>query len=140
MPRPGKFSYSADVPQWIRTELERAAVRYRLDTWTIDFAMASLDAEDGDAWVTMATTSVLAQYKKGVILIRHGLRRTAKNKRELRHELIHVLLSRIDHAFRQWLDTSGVKVTPQQQEMLNRLWADAEDEVVEHLLDVIEGA
>ncbi len=140
MAKLSKFTYADDVPRWMRGELERAAVRYGLQNWAIDFAMAPLDGEDTDNWTVMATTSVLAQYKKGVVLIRHGLRRTAKNKRELRHELMHVLLSRIDHAFRQWLDTSGVRVTPQQEEMLNRLWADAEDEVVEHLLDVIEGA
>jgi hypothetical protein len=139
MTRPEKFTYAEDVPRWIRAEIDRTAIRYGLMNWTLDIQMADIGVEDESVgFITLANVFTLVQYRKGSIYIDRGLRRTAANCRALRHELVHVLLGRIDHAMRQWLETAGVKVTARQMDILNRLWRDAEEETVEHLLDLLD--
>lgn len=142
--RNNKLHFADNVPRWIRAEAKRAVETLRLSHWELRVEM--LPAESmGEGMAYQQTDvhglmSTAAQYRDGLIQINESLSPSEITRRSVRHEFAHVVLANMEHALFQWLETSGVKLKQAQLDLLFRLYRDAEDGVVEHLLDISAGA
>ena len=138
-----KLHFAPDVPRWIQAEARRAVEQFHLQHWELRVEMMT-PAEMGGGMQYQSTDvhglmSTAAQYRDGLIQINSTLRPSKITRRSVRHEFAHVVLANMEHALFQWLETSGVKLKQAQLDLLFRLYRDAEDGVVEHLLDIAAG-
>lgn len=115
-----------DVPEWIVDYISNLSVLWWLDHWHIFVKMADKPADSDD---TGGCTTVDQAYLNAEITLRRGID-DDQMRRIIMHEMLHVVLGRIDQAIAQVFT-----MLPNKQAVLAfRLVQDAEEETIQHLV------
>ena len=152
MPR-AKLRFAPSIPESVRKLIRQEVKRLKLDLWTITvdtLSAAQMSAnDDGGVMETVAQISPCQQYRKAHMWLLESTRATEDTRDTIRHELLHLLVHGIGAATAQAFNTFHPSGTDEQvayfREQAQRLFIavrlladEAEDQTIEHLLDVIE--
>jgi hypothetical protein len=153
MPR-AKLRFAPSIPESVRKLIRQEVKRLKLDLWTITVdtlsaAQMSANDDDGGPMETVAQVLPCQQYRKAQMWLLESTRATEDTRDTIRHELLHLLVHGMGAAVAQAFNTFQPSGTDEQvayfREQAQRLFTvvrvladEAEDQTIEHLLDVIE--
>lgn len=152
MPRT-KLHFTPDVPQSVQTLIRQEVKRLKLDLWTITVALISeeeMSAGDSEASAlqTVAQIQPSAQYRKAALWLLEGIKANEQTRDIIRHELLHAVLAPMGNTVQQAFNSFHPAGTEEQAAYFNEqavklfasvhyLMNEAEDSVIENLLDVL---
>lgn len=142
-----KLHFLGSPPESIQRLIRQQVRRLHLDHWTITVAWIEPEdlqgeEEEGRGLVTVGAMSPANEYRKAYCQLPTTLRANKEGADTIKHELLHCVQAPIGHAFYQWFMMEAQRYPKAfSQEAFDRwfrLASDAEDGVVEHLLDLID--
>lgn len=142
-----KLHFIGCPPDSIRKLVRKQVKLLKLEHWTITVAWVDPeemqeDDDDGRGLITIGYMAPSNEYRKAYCQLPSNLRANKAGIDTIKHELLHCVQAPIGHAFYQWFAMEASRYPKAfSQEAFDRyirLANDAEDGVVEHLLDLID--
>lgn len=134
----GKLQFVPGLPRWVHTQVRAEVKRLRLTDWTILVQPAEQD--DLREWtgtkaprICLGSLDAVPSSKMATLCIWNEIEPHISIRDFVRHEFLHAILAPIRVTIEQ-----GFAAKPRMNEFhINRLALDAEEQVIAHLIEVL---
>lgn len=142
-----KLKFIGSPPETVQRMVRQQVKRLKLGLWHITVVWTDKEKMQGEeekdrGMETIGSLMAVGEYRKALCYLPTSLRANKDGLDTIKHELLHCVQAPIGHAFYQWFTMEAKRhpkaFTPEAFDRWLRLADDAEDGVVEHLLDLID--